>query len=237
MSFSKKALFEDLSSELHISIFEYFNCNELIQSFFNLNQYFNQLLCDYHLLLHCTLIDDRNDIDILLSAICLQQLKSLKCYDYHLMQFNSPEKLSNLRSLVIFKYATNICEEIVIDSILGILQLKLCQIKRSQSHGEVVFVRPHYYQNVERVPSDLEFLDIDSTSGLKFSYFYSDILRYLPYLRHLNACLSYDDVSRKTMGNAVNQLVYLSKLNLKICKTKLEHLELLLKCTPNIEYL
>jgi hypothetical protein len=237
MSYSRKTIFEDLSSELHISIFEYLNANELIQSFFDLNQYFNQLLRDHHLLLHCTLIDDQNNIDILLSTICLQQLKSLKCYDYHMIQFDNPNKLLCLHSLVIFKYATNIREEIVIDFILAIPQLKYCQIKMSQSHGRIVLVSPYYHESQEQSSSNLEGLDIESKSGLSFSYFYSHVLRCLPHLRYLNAYLSCRESNPNKMCKPIGELVHLSKLTLKIHSKKLEHLDVLSQCTQNLEYL
>jgi hypothetical protein len=237
MSFSRKARFEDLSSELHISIFEYLNANELIESFFNLNQYFNQLLCDYHLLLHCALIDDQNNIDILLSALCLQQLKSLKCYDYHLIQFDNPDTLSCIRSLVVFKYATNIREETVINFILAIPQLKYGQIKLSQSHGRIELVSPYYHESQEQVSSTLEYLDIDSKTGLSFAYFYPNVLRCLPRLRYLNAYLSCCNSNHNIICESVDELVYLSKLTLKIHSTKLEHLDVLAQCTTKLEYL
>jgi hypothetical protein len=237
MSYSRKTIFQDLSSELHISIFEYLNANQLVQSFFNLNEYFNQLLCDHHLLLHCAFIDDQNNIDILLSTICLQQLKSLKCYDYHMIQFDDPNKLSCLHSLVVFKYATNIREEIVIDFILAIPQLKYCQIRMSQSHGRIVLVSPYYHESQEQPSSNLEGLDIDSKTGLSFTYFYSRVLQCLPRLRHLNAYLCGHEHNRNTMCEPIGELVHLSKLTLKIRWTKLEHLDVLSKCTQNLEYL
>lgn len=237
MSYARKTTFEDLSSELHISIFEYLNANELVQSFFDLNQYFKQLLTSHHLLLHCTLIDEQNNIDILLSNICLQQMKSLKCYDYHMIQFDNPNKLSCLHSLVIFKYATNIHEEIVIDFILSIPQLKYCQIKMSQCHGRIILVSPYYHKSKEQYSSNLEGLDIDSKFGLSFSYFYSHVLRRLPHLRYLNVYLSCREGNHETIYKPIEQLVYLSKLTLKICSVELEPLYLLAQHTPNLEYL
>ncbi|CAF3278773.1 unnamed protein product [Rotaria sp. Silwood2] len=237
MSLSRKTTFEDLSSELHISIFEYLNANDLIQSIFNLNQYFNQLLCDYHLLLHWTLIEDRNEIGTLSSAICLEQLKSLKCYDYHLIQFHNPNKLSCLLSLVVFKYAINIREEEVIDFILAIPQLKYCQIKLSQSHDQVDFVSPSYHKSQEPTSSNLKYLDIDSKFGVSFSYFHSHVLRCSPNLRYVNAYLSCDDGNHNTIYKPISDLVYLSKLTLKIRRAKLDHLKLLSQNTPNIESL
>jgi hypothetical protein len=237
MSYSRKTTFEDLSSEVHISIFEYLNANQLVESFFDLNQYFKQLLCNHHLLLHCALIDEQNNIDILLSNVCLQQLKSLKCYDYNLIQFDNPNELSCLHSLVVFKYATNIREEIIIDFILGISHLKYCQIRMSQSHGQITLASPYYHQSEEQCSSNLEGLDIDSKSGLPFSYFCSHVLPRLPHLRYLNVYLSCRDGNRKILYESIDPLTYLSKLTLKITSANLEHLYLLAQMTPNLQYL
>ncbi|CAF1493008.1 unnamed protein product [Adineta steineri] len=144
MSLIKPTISEDLSSDLHISILEYLHANEIIESFYNLNDYFNRLLTDYHLLLHYTLLNEHNALDILLSAICLQQLKSLKCYDYDLLQMLNPNQFISLHSLTVLKYATNIREELMTDFLLRIPQLEYCQIKISQSHGRIKIISSNY---------------------------------------------------------------------------------------------
>ncbi|CAF4755806.1 unnamed protein product, partial [Rotaria sp. Silwood1] len=137
----------------------------------------------------------------------------------------------------VFKYATNICEEMVINFILAISQLKYCQIKLSQSHGKIDFVAPCYDENHEQISSNLEYLDIDSKFGVSFSYFHSHVLRCSPNLRHLNVYLSCDEGNRNKICKPINELVHLSKLTLKIRRAKLEHLELFSQCTPNLESL
>lgn len=212
------------------------NVNELVQSFFDLNQYFKKLLCDHHLLLQCSLIDEQNHVDILLSTICLQQMKSLKCYDYHLIQFQDPNQFPCLHSLVVFKYATNIQEETVIEFILAIPQLKFCQIRMSQSHGKVTLSVPYYKTNAEQFASNLEGLDMDSNSGLSFSYFCSHVLPRLPALRYLKAFFSCCNSIQKTIyEKPIGELISLSKINLKIRVGSLENLYLLAQCTPNLE--
>ncbi|CAF3842638.1 unnamed protein product [Rotaria sordida] len=106
-------------------------------------------------------------------------------------------------------------------------QLKYCQIKMSQSHDQIDFVVPYYHENQKQTSSNLEYLDIDSKFGVSFSYFYSHVLQYSSNLRYLNAYLSCEDMNHNTSCKPINELVYLSKLTLKIRRAKLEHLELL----------
>jgi len=236
MACLQRTKFEDLCSEVHISIFDYLNLNEIVESFFNLNQYFKTLLCNHHLLLHCSLIDEQNYVDFLLSTISLQQMKSLKCYDYHLIQFQDPNQFSCLHTLVVFKYATNIHEETIIDFILAIPQLKYCQVRMSQSRGRVTLSVPDYRTNAEQLPSSLEGLDIDSKSGLSFFYFCSHVLPRLFALRYLKVFLScYNGIQKTIYEKPIGQLICLSKINLKIRRGSLEHLYLLAQCTPNLE--
>ncbi|CAF1105045.1 unnamed protein product [Adineta steineri] len=237
MSLTKPTIFEDLSSDLHISILEYLNAYEIIESFYNLNDYFNRLLTDYHLLLHCTLLNEHNDLDILLSIFCLQQLKSLKCYDYDLLQMLNPNQFVCLHSLTVFKYATNIHEELIIGFLLRIPQLKYCQIKISQSHRRVEITPSNYEKDDEDIISNLEYLDIESKSNLSFSYFYSYILRHTPYLRYFNSSLTCQNINSNIMYEPIDNLIYLSRIILKIHSTKFEFLYLLSQATQNLQYL
>ncbi|CAF3803640.1 unnamed protein product, partial [Rotaria sp. Silwood1] len=227
-----------LSSELHISIFEYFCVNELIESLYNLNQYFNRLLIDYHLLSYYTLIIDQNNLNILLSAICLQQLKSLKYYDYDLLKMKNPNLFLSLYSLIIFQYATNIREQLVIDFRLRMSQLKSCQIKLSQVHGRVYITSViHEQKNNEKATSTLEYFDIESKSSLPFIYFSSDILPYTSYLRYFNGFLTYKHINPIIMYKPIENLIHLSKLILKLHSAKFKHLYFLSESIPNLQYL
>jgi hypothetical protein len=106
-----------------------------------------------------------------------------------------------------------------------------------QCHGQVTLVSPYYHRSEEQCLSNLEGLDIDSKSGLSFSYFFSHVLRRLPHLRYLNVYLSGRDGNQRTVWEPIDQLAYLSKLTLKISSAKLEHLYLLAQITPNLEHL
>jgi hypothetical protein len=145
-------------------------------------------------------------------------------------RFDNPNQWSCLDSLVVFKYATNIREALVIDFILAIPHLKYCQI---------TLVSPYYYhQSKEKCSSNLEGLDIDSKCGLPSSYFFITCSStFIPCLRYLNVYLSCRDDDQRILWKYIDQLTYLSKLTLKINSTKLKHLYLLAQITPNLEYL
>ncbi|CAF1205497.1 unnamed protein product [Adineta ricciae] len=237
MTQTKTTAFEDLSSEIHISIFEYLNVNELLDSFYNLNVYFNRLLTDYHLLLHCSLINDLNNLDIILSAICLEQLRSLKCYDYDLIRTVDPKQFVTLRSLTVFKYATNVSITSIIDFIFRIPQLKYCQIKNSlQCSGRVTVTPVNYDNKNDKLVSTIEYFEMESKCCLSFAYLYSNILRYIPSIRYFSGFVTSSRAHSKIQHDPIANLNDLSTLILTINSIEFEQLYLLAQSTQNVEH-
>lgn len=238
MTLPTASKFEDMSSDIHMLVFEYFNAQQLIEAFFDLNRYFNGLISDHHLLLACWLIREEDDLDLLLSKIQLRQFQSLQCYDYHLFQLNDLTQLTCLRSLIVYKYAKNLPEDLVIDRVLSLPALEQCQIKMSLSQGNADRSLVSWLQDrEERGPSNLRVFQIESKYGLPSSYLHSQVLRYLPRLKYLDVNVKFTKRVYPMKLEPIDALLDLSTLIFRMETGKLDFIYLLAQYTPNVQHL
>ncbi|CAF1542921.1 unnamed protein product [Adineta ricciae] len=149
----------------------------------------------------------------------------------------NPNQFVSLQFLIIFKYATNVDPELIIDFILRIPQLKSCQIKNSQSHGRIPIIPLNYDRNTENLLSTLEYFDMESKSPLSFVNFYSNILRYTPNIQYFNGFVTHRRIHSKIRYEPIDNLTHLSTLILRSDSIEFEQLHLLSQSTQNLRKL
>lgn len=236
----RKSLFNDLSNDLLLEIFDYLDVFDLFQAFFNLNQRFNRLIADEHNYFQANMIsignqqflfyknlilpkigayirylsisDQMNYLQILLRSISFRNLISIRLYDVQLSELLSILEQSNLKYL--FIQTKSIQNEKHLDNLFRILFEQQSNLRAI----ECQLFTQLFFQNYQIKFSQLKQIVLNCDC---YSSDFIVLISQLPNLRQISARIN--DLNRDFMDKDIDH--YQSNQSIRSISLHIENID------------
>jgi len=249
------SVFEILSDEVLMELFEYLDAYHLFKTFFNLNSRFNQLLKDHRLRLkfNSKHLHENETIGIEMWPIIKRLTAITLVKDKHIRQLMSVYKENDftcLESLTLYRVRISTAKSAVVKYISNLKSLKNLHVEAIDDINNLVLMiicgnglcalksfectSPDHETNVIfnwPRPTNVEYLTVDCTL-----YGLSNLLVQTPKLKYFNVKLTnYGPGQSILTDSSLPIMMNLTHLKMHICFVSYDDLSHILKSMPHLE--